>query len=362
MKVLITAAGSPGFLSFCKSLKENSLGINFEIHACDANPEATGFSFCDNFFVAPYGNSPEYIPRMYQYCFMNDISVIIPCSDGELVPLSKNVDKFKKIGCEVLVSSENSLERTLDKFNLLEECSRDKYLDSICPEYYLCSNFSEITKAYISITSSGKKACIKPVKSHGSRGFRVIEELQSHKDFFSKKASANSITFENLKSILKGKRIPKVLVMEYLEGEEYSVDCFRFFSDFYCVTRRRDKINSGICSSGEAIEKNDLMRFSRILCNKFSLDYNINIQFKYDSNGNAKILEINPRVAGTMELSRGAGINFLELSICKAFSIIPQKKNYEVKWGTKMERIWEELFIGEDSNYILYGNKKLLEK
>ncbi len=361
MKILITAAGSPGFLSFCKSLKQNNLGLDIEIHSCDANPESIGFNFSSSYFVAPFGDDAEYIPKVYEYCFMNDISVIIPCSDTELIPLSQNIKTFEEIGCKILTSEERSLIRVLDKSNLLEECLKDDSLKSLCPEYFECKNYLEFKKAYKNISSTGKKVCIKPSKSYGSRGFRVIEELETPYELFGKKASFNKITYKNLKEILKKGDFPPILVMEYLEGEEFSVDCLKFFSDFYCVSRRRDSVTNGICSTGEAVYRKELIDFSEILCDKFKLAYNVNIQFKYDSCGNPKILEINPRVAGTMELSRGAGINFIEIALCKALSIIPQKDNYKVKWGIKMKRVWEEVFSLEDKAFIMNNTKGMLE-
>ena len=154
---------------------------------------------------------------------------------------------------------------------------------------------------------------------------------------------------------------PKLLVMEYLPGEEFSVDCIKSDNEFYCVTRRRDIIKDGICSSGEAIKKDDLIILSKDFYQKLDLEYNVNLQFRYDSAGNPKLLEINPRLSGTLELCRGAGVNFVSLGL-DALLEIDSKKSVEIKWGTKMQRVWEEVFFFEDETFTLENVNDVLKQ
>ena len=130
--------------------------------------------------------------------------------------------------------------------------------------------------------------------------------------------------------------------MEYMPGEEFSVDCFAHTDNFICVTRRRDVIKDGICSEGETIYRKELIEASYEIIKYLNLSYNINLQFRYDKNGKPKLLEINPRLSGTIELCRGAGVNFpaMGLKKLKGQTIV----NPVIKWNTKMTRVWNEIF------------------
>jgi carbamoyl-phosphate synthase large subunit len=360
--ILVTAAGSPSFIATCKALRAIDFLEDLTIHGCDCNPDTVGLTFADKSFIAPYGNSDSYIPEIYEYCYHNDIKIIIPASDGELLPLSKNKEVFAEIGCTVLVSNPFSLDSVMNKLELFSLCKKSPFLNLLCPEFVVCKNVKEFRKAFEYISSLGHQVCVKPVTSHGSRGFRIIEDVQSKEDFFSKKPNPRAITFENICEIFSqgDGTFPDLLVMEYLPGEEYSVDCMANGEDFYCVSRRRDIIKEGICSSGLAIKNHELIDFSKKLYKKFGLQYVANIQFRYDSSGYPKLLEINPRVSGTMELCRGAGLSFVELAIATAMNRKISSRDFEIKWGTKMVRIWEELFYYDDYSYFLESAKFVL--
>ena len=200
----------------------------------------------------------------------------------------------------------------------------------------------------------GHIVCVKPSITHGSRGFRVIRPTITQEDFFNKKINMQDITLEALLNILEqnNKKFPTLLVMQYLSGEEYSVDCLREKESFYCVPRRREIIKEGICTTGEVVQKEDLIKISEKIYNELNLSFNANIQFKYDILGNPKILEINPRLSGTLELCRGAGINFVELGLDSLLGLENKKRN-EIAWGTKMTRVWEEVFFGDRKTFTL---------
>ncbi len=359
--VLVTAAGCPGFITICKSLRSiKSIQKDLIIHACDANSKSLGLNFADKTFLVPFGDSPEYISVMREYCKANKIDFIIPASDTELIPLSTNKKDFESFNCKILVSGLDSLEIILDKSSLYSYCAKSLSLKNIVPAYETCNNLDSFKNSYKNLSSYGT-LCVKPAKSNGSRGFRVIKPLDTVHSFFYEKPSSRNITYENLCEVLSESRnsFPDLLLMEYMPGEEFSVDCVKFDSKFYCVTRRRDIIKDGICSTGTAIKKPELIEICRELYESLNLSHNVNIQFRYDSSGNPKLLEINPRVAGSMELCRGAGINFIQLSLEEAMGI-SKTVNQTVRWGTKMTRVWEEIFCHEDDLFLLESIKEII--
>ncbi|HPM00033.1 MAG TPA: ATP-grasp domain-containing protein, partial [Bacillota bacterium] len=147
-----------------------------------------------------------------------------------------------------------------------------------------------------------------------------------------------------LESIKISDSIPELLVTEYLPGKEYSVDCVcKNGTTYICIPRQRIETAMGV-SSVSLIEKNEeLISYSKEIISSLSLSYNINIQFKYSSEGKPKLTEINPRVSGSLVANCGAGINMLEAALRLAYDM--PLGNIEIKWGTKMIRQWREIFI-----------------
>jgi predicted ATP-grasp superfamily ATP-dependent carboligase len=54
------------------------------------------------------------------------------------------------------------------------------------------------------------------------------------------------------------------------------------------------------------------------------------------------LIEINPRVSGSLVANFGAGINMLEASLRLAYDM--PIENSDIKWGTKMLRYWSQIF------------------
>ena len=337
---LVTAAGSPGFINVKKSLSACKPELdNYLIHGCDINADAIGLQLADKSFITPTGDSDQYISEVY--CKNNNIDLIIPCADEELIPLSKNKSLFADIGCKILTSSTKSLETTLNKAKLFNFC-RTHNMQHLVVDHYMCNNIIELRTAYDKLSSLGHQVCVKPVLAHGSRGFRVIKPPITREDFFNKKPKSHEITIDVLCEILGENEFPDLLVMEYLPGREYSVDCYKRQDQFLCVPRTREIIKDGLCIVGTTVKNDKLIKTSKYIYDSLGLSYNANVQFRYDSSGNPKILEVNPRFSGTMELCRAAGINFVEVAVNDVLSL--QNKKYDVKWGIKMTRIWNEIF------------------
>jgi len=356
--ILVTAAGSPGFITVQKAIRSTvSMSDDLVIHGCDMNPDSIGLKMCDESFVSFGGSSSRYVANMLEYCTKNNIDLIIPCSDEELLPLSRYKHVFESKGCGVLVPSEESLLVVLNKSKLFKFCT-NRGMERYVPKHYSCNNEHQLLNAYEELTKNGYNACVKPAQAHGSRGFRVISNRPcSRSDFLNKKVDSYHISIDDLCKTLSctdDSRFPELLVMEYLSGVEYSVDCFKRQNDFLCIPRTREIIKDGICVFGTVTENKELMSASEELYNELKLEYNANLQFKYDDHEEPKLLEINPRFSGTMEHCRAAGVNLVEVALHEILGI--EHLSYDIKWGTEMTRVWKEVFRHGDALFCLGGH------
>ena len=139
-------------------------------------------------------------------------------------------------------------------------------------------------------------------------------------------------------------RVKGLLVSEFLEGREWSVDCVAVDWSVFAVTRVRDEIRSGICTKGHIENNSDLIELSKYIITHLGLQYCVNLQFMETEKG-FKLLEINPRVSGTISLSSQVS-NLPKMALdCAA----DDKKNLKIfdphqLTSRKMIRYYKEIF------------------
>lgn len=107
------------------------------------------------------------------------------------------------------------------------------------------------------------------------------------------------------------------IVLEHLPGEEFTVDCFsdRDRGLLFCAGRRRTRIKSGIAMSSVTVEDPAFAEFARAIATRLTLHGAWFFQVKRDREGCLRLMEIAPRIAGTMALHRVQGVNFPLLSL-----------------------------------------------
>jgi len=110
---------------------------------------------------------------------------------------------------------------------------------------------------------------------------------------------------------------PDLIAVEYLPQEEYTVDCFSNNGELlYCEMRERIRVKDGISVNAITIETDEEVKeIAKVINSKMAFKGAWFFQVKKDRNGNYKLLEIAPRIAGTMALHRNTGVNFPLLTL-----------------------------------------------
>ena len=347
INVMVTAAGAPGAPGIMRSLKQNNeRGIR--IIGTDTNPDSAGLFMADKSYIVPHGKSYDFIPKMLEIATTEKIDAIQPLATDELPAFAENIHLFEKIGTKVLVSKPQALKVANNKgklYSFLEASGIPS------PQSIMVTQQPEFEKAVYEMGYPDFPVCVKPQVSKGGRGFRILkEDINKLETLLNSKPDSTLITLDDMLSILDGNnRFPELVVMEHLPGDEYSVDLLvKDGEPLTVLPRKRDAIKLGISFVG-TIEKNDkVINMATAISRALKLDYNINLQLKYAADGIPKIIEINPRVSGTIVLGTGGGVNMPYLGVKLALGeTIPEVSPV---YNTRMIRYWQEIFIDPEGH------------
>ncbi len=342
----MTGAGAPGASGIIKCIQQSN---RIKLTVGDSSNTAVGKYLNANFVQLPLASDPAYLNKVLTICLDLEIELILPLVTRELLLLSSAITLFKEYGIEILVSNLDSLSIANDKGKLYDYLKKENIP---VPNYHIISKYEDFGSAALSLGYPSKKICFKPCVANGSRGFRIIDDSVDLNDLvFNHKPDSSIIHFESAIKILKKDKFPKLLVSEYLPGEEYSVDCvLNQGKMILCVPRIRSKIVAGISVSGIFKKNEQIIDYCVRITEKLNLHGNIGIQVKKAEDGSFKILEINPRVQGTIVAGLGAGVNLPLLAISIHLGWKIEKQELKINWETGFIRYYDEVFFKSDES------------
>lgn len=340
INILITGGGAPGAAGIIRCLRQIP---QVHITAVDANASSAGRFLADDFEVVPKATDPAFIDIVLDLCRKKNIHVVLPLVTKELLPLSKNKTAFELAGSKLLVSSYESLEIANDKSRLYQFL---EWRGIALPDFRIVETVDQFEQSVKELGYPEKVVCFKPSLSNGSRGFRIIDESADEHDLlFNEKPNAAHLEFKDALRILASKPFPELLISEYLPGDEYSVDCLAMQGEtIIALPRKRTRIINGISVAGEFVNDPVIIEYCKRIISELKLHGNIGVQVKQSAKGKFLLLEINPRVQGTISAAVGAGINLPLLAVKQELGMEIKPGELEVKWGTHFIRHWSEIF------------------
>lgn len=279
--ILITSAGRRVGLvkAFQTELKKKF--PNSKVFTAEANPEwASACRISDGFYTIPRVDNENYINSIYNLCIKENIKVVVPTIDTELIVLSKAKNLFLSNNIHIIVSD----------FDFVVKC-RDKRETNI-----LFNDVNINVPKLISKVNPTFPVFIKPYDGSLSKDIFLISKKE-----------------DLTESILIN---PKLMFMEYispLDFQEYSVDAYYDKNNILkcLVPRRRIEIRGGEISKG----RTERGVFYNILKEKLQYIKGavgcLTIQFFVSrTDSNIIGIEINPRFGGGFPLSYASGANY----------------------------------------------------
>jgi carbamoyl-phosphate synthase large subunit len=328
--------------------------MDVEIIGMDCNPEAVGFHMANKYIVGPRASEESFIPFVLSVCAKEKVGLLFSLVTDELIKLSEAKDELLHLGTRILTSSADSLRKVIHKGRLYQTLQT---MGMAVPEFRIVNTADGLIHALYELGYPARPVCFKPVISDGSRGFHIVDNSADRcRMLFQEKPSSAHISEEELLRILQGHaEIPETLAMEYLPHEEYSVDLLAKHGEVVvAVPRLREATVGGITTKSVIAMEQDIIDYAIAVVESMQLNGNIGVQVRRDRQRVPKIVEINPRIQGTIVHCTAAGINLPALAVKQALDIPPSIDELEIKWGTRMTRYWEEVFYDvHGSSYAL---------
>ena len=338
--VLITAAGNVFMPGTTACLKDNG-ERNIRLIGADMNDDPSILKMCDAYYPVPRGDDPKYVEVLLDICRKEKVDVLLPIMSVELNALAINRDKFEAIGNKISVSDLKPLEIANDKLKLFDFLKSNNVP---CAEYYKVESLEELITAVKKLGYPQKKVCIKATNGSGSRGFRILDESKSRFDMFMhEKPTSCYATLSEIKEILsQAKEFPKLMVMEFLSGKEYTVDLLADKGKvLYNCCRKSLLMENSIMLSGEIVDNKAVLDLCQEVVEKLGLDGNIGFDVLEREDGTPFIVECNPRLTAGVPMFKLAGVNLPYLNVKRLIGEDLPKS--ELRYGMISRRRWMEM-------------------
>ncbi|MGD9397924.1 MAG: ATP-grasp domain-containing protein, partial [Candidatus Thorarchaeota archaeon] len=345
--VLVTGAAAPGFVSIVKALRASTT-YKMKLIGSDYVETLSSNEYVEESFVLPDNRSPEFAEALLDLCVKMSIDVVLPIRTDDQLPICRKLADFRKAGVEpaIVTTDPDLLDSLLNKRKLMEYCNEVIGLET--PKFLYSEHKNGLRDAVERLGYPDVPVAIKPSYSMGSRGLRILDEkIDRRKRFFDEKPSGIYSTLDDVLAII-GDDFPEIIAMEYLPGNEYTVDALcRKGQTFAVIPRLRKRLTGGITTSGVVVKDHNyesIRNSVEQIVEGFGLSFNVGTQFRESSSGIPLLLEVNPRLQGTTTMSVAAGVNIPELMVQMALQEFDYDFKPKIKWGLEMHRVWLEIF------------------
>jgi len=304
--------------------------IGLEIHNAleySRHVELYGGSSVDDHGNFVYKNYIGGLPFIYDKNFISKLNKIIteykidyiyPAHDDVVYKLAKNE---KKIACKLIGPTDKTAEICRFKAKTYE------FFKNLLPVPKVYENATEIKRYPV---------FLKPNAGQGSRGTFVANNKDEVEHYL--------------------RRDKSLLILEFLPGREYTVDCFtnRNGKLLFAGPRVRARIQNGISVNTFPVKnKHTFINYAEIINSNLKLRGAWFFQVKRNSYGKLVLLEIANRIAGSMALYRNLGINFPLLTIydMSGINVRILQNNYRIELDRALANRFK-IYLDYDEVYV----------
>ncbi|MFI3211744.1 MAG: ATP-grasp domain-containing protein [Eubacteriales bacterium] len=337
--ILIFPSGTEIAFEIFNALKDQKY---YTIYGGTSADDHSKFVYKNLIIDIPFVTDKNFINKINEIIANYNIDYIYPAHDIAIEVFANIEDQ---INAKIVTSPKSTVLTLRSKLLTYEHLSKYSFI----PKYY--NNVNEIHEFPV---------FIKPQKGQGAQGTKKIN------------------TVEELEHELQSSS--NLIICEYLGGTEYTVDCFTDKNGTLQTTimRERARIKTGISVRANSLHTpKEVEDIAHIINSEFTFNGAWFFQLKLNSSGKYKLLEISPRIPGTMGCTRMKGINYplLTLYNMQGYDVKISPNTYEVQldrafisrhkininYDTIYVDLDDTLIIKDQINYslltLLYQNK-----
>jgi biotin carboxylase len=312
----------------------------FHIVCSSVNPHFVGFLEADERASEPRGVAGQaYVDFCLDFCRQKGVQLFYPGKEAALI--GQHSAEFEQVGTKVInVASPQALDLIHNKALFYEKYSTARIST---PDFEVVDSFETFTAAYERLREKHEVLSIKPAISVYGIGFRIIDEHRPALTHMLGGIDYHVAISDLRREFERASLFKPLLLMEYLSGYEYSVDCLATHGRLRCAIPRRKGVDS---RSGQLIEmRDDIIEACALIARQENLNAIFNAQFRISADGALKLLEVNPRMSGGIGMSCLAGPNLPYLAVLDALEGVDDEQIMPIKVGLR---------VGEVQQAVLY--------
>jgi carbamoyl-phosphate synthase large subunit len=272
--ILITGAGGAAVPSVIRSLQSQG----YRVLAADMDRGAAGLYVADKGYVIPAGKSDAFQPAIWQICQREDVRVLIPLVDEELI----KVKELENVNLAVLLPRKGFVELCLDKYKLMTALKEagipvpSSYVDGGCP------------------WNMKMPVILKPRVGRGSRDVKVAHELDE--------------VYNHIRKV--GLQNGRMLVQQFIQGTEYTVSVVSWRDgSVQAVVPKEVILKAGVTQRAVTRRHGEIEMLCQEIARCLRPNGPFNVQCIVDAEGKAWPFEINPRFSSSVSLTQAAGVD-----------------------------------------------------
>jgi predicted ATP-grasp superfamily ATP-dependent carboligase len=262
-------------------------------------PPAFSSRYCARTVDLPdYLTDPvPFIDAILAFVREHSVRVVLPTADSSIVLLAPHRERFAELGCTVMVAPDATLEIANDKTRTLEVADK---LGIPYPKSVAVTSVEDVRTAEAQF---GYPFVVKPTMSWTSQGAERVAPVEAMNEAEAMKAVDRFLATGC-----------EVIVQQLATGRRESITLFIANGELLaycgCTAHRTTPPLGGVSAMRESIPvSKELLDMSVNLATAIGMEGPCEVEYRQDAQGNSLLMEINPRLAGTLENAMHSGID-----------------------------------------------------
>ena len=294
--------------------------------ATHSNPLAPVFLIADVIAVEPDTSraTPDqetvYVDWCLDFARTHKVDVFVP--QRARTAMSRRGAEFAALGVRLVLAADADTLEVIDNKSRFYAAAAEAHLPT--PVVHTVRSVDEFDSAVADVRGRDMDVCIKPPRGVFGNGFwRLKDDASLFSQLMTPDVRELQTRVVRDAVLEMGAAMPPLLVMQYMPGDEWSVDCVCRDGELIDgVARRKMGGTQTLEHDGPAFE------MARQVARAFTLSNLVNIQFKSSSMDcdEPLVLEINPRMSGGCLYAELAGLNLPHLQLLNAMDRLPPRR------------------------------------